>query len=82
MAINPQISFVFAFKHKALLMHFFILIKINLLYIKHRSIKRRSMHVDGFHIELHKTRIQYRNLNMHKHILASNCIHSKEISRQ
>ena len=40
------------------------------------------MHIDGFHIELHKTRIQYRNLNMHKHTLASNCVHSKEISRQ
>ena len=40
------------------------------------------MQVNGFHIELHKTRIQYRNLNMHMHLLASNCIHSKEISIQ
>ena len=41
------------------------------------------MHVEGFHIELHETRIHYRNLNMYiKHRLASNCIHSKEISGQ
>ena len=50
--------------------------------IKHRSIKRRSMHVDRFHIELHEKRIQYRNLNIHNHTSASNCIHNEEISRQ
>ena len=60
----------------------FIIRKPVSICIKHRSIKRRSMHVDGFHIELHKTGIQYRNLNMHKHTLASNCIQSKEIRRQ
>ena len=48
--------------------------------IKHRSIKRRCIHRDGFHIELHKTGIQCRNLNVHKHTLVSNSIHSKEIS--
>ena len=50
--------------------------------IKQRSIKRRPMHAHGFHIELHETRIQYRNLNIHKQTLASNCVHNKEISRQ
>ena len=50
--------------------------------IKYRTIKCKSMHVDGFHIKLHKTRIQYRNLNMHMHTLASNCIHNKERSIQ
>ena len=40
--------------------HHFLLImrKSVTISIKHRSIKRRSMHVDGCHIELHKTRIQ------------------------
>ena len=60
----------------------FIMRKSVSIFIKHRSVKRRSMHVDGFHIKLHKTRTEYRNLNIHKHILATNCIQSKEISRQ
>ena len=30
-----------------------------------RPIKRRDMHVDGFDRELHETRIQYQDLNMH-----------------
>ena len=60
----------------------FIMRKPVSICIKHRSIKHRSMHVNEFHIELHKTGIQYRNLSMRKHTLASNCIHSKEISRQ
>ena len=57
---------------------------VSIICIKHRSIKGRSMHIDGFHIQLRKTRIQYRNLNMHmhKHTLASNCVHNKETSRQ
>ena len=29
------------------------------------------MHVDGFDSELHETRIQYKNLNMHTHSLSS-----------
>ena len=40
------------------------------------------MHAHGFHIELHETRIQYRNLDIHKQTLASNCVHNKDISRQ
>ena len=40
------------------------------------------MHAHGFYIELHETRIQYINLNIHKQTLASNCVYNKEISRQ
>jgi hypothetical protein len=29
------------------------------------------MHVDGFERELHETRIQHKNLNMHNHSLSS-----------
>ena len=61
---------------------YYIIMRKPVTSIKHRSIKRRSMHVDGFHIELHKIDFQYRNLNMNKHTLESNCIHSKEICRQ
>ena len=39
--------------------------------MKQRPIKRRDMHVDGFDSELHETRIQYKNLNMHNHSLSS-----------
>ena len=38
------------------------------------------MHVEGFHIELHEPRIQYRNLNFCNDALASNCIQSEEIN--
>ena len=47
-----------------------------------RPIKRRDMHVDGFDSELHETRIQYKNLNMHNHSLSSKGIQRQEISIQ
>ena len=34
------------------------------------------MHAHGFYIKLHETRIQYRNLNIHKRTIASNCVHN------
>ena len=40
------------------------------------------MHVDGFDRELHKTRIQYKNLNMHNHSLPSKGIQHQEINIQ
>ena len=51
--------------------------------IKQRSIKSRSMHVEGFHKDLHQTRINNtKSLSMHKHTFASNCVHGKEITIQ
>ena len=50
--------------------------------INKRPIKRRYMHVDGFDSELHETRIQYKNLNMHNHSLSSKDIQRQEISIQ
>jgi hypothetical protein len=47
-----------------------------------RPIKRRDTHVDGFDSELHETRIQYKNLNMHNHSLSSKSIQRQEISIQ
>jgi hypothetical protein len=47
-----------------------------------RPIKRRDIHVDGFDIKLHETRIQYKNLNMHNHSLSSKGIQRQEISIQ
>ena len=40
----------------------------------------RDMHVDGFDSELHETRIQYQDLNMHIIILSSKSIQRQEIS--
>jgi hypothetical protein len=40
------------------------------------------MHVDGFDSELHETRIQHKNLNMHNHSLSSKVIQHQEINIQ
>ena len=40
------------------------------------------MHVDRFESELHETRIQCKNLNMHNHSLSSKGIQREEISIQ
>ena len=38
----------------------------------------KDMHVDGFDSELHETRIQYKNLNMHNHSLSSKVFNVKK----
>ena len=43
-----------------------------------RPVKRRDMHVDGFDSELHETRIQYKNLNMHNHHYRRNVFNVKK----
>ena len=42
----------------------------------------KDMHVDGFDSEMHETRIQYKNLNMHNHSLSSKGIQRQEISKK
>ena len=47
-----------------------------------RPIKCRDMHVGGLDSELHDTRVQYNNLNMHNHSLSFKGIQPQEINIQ
>ena len=47
-----------------------------------RPIKRKNMNVSGFDSELYDTRIQYKNLNIHKHSLSSKDIQHLAINIQ
>ena len=47
-----------------------------------RPIKRKIMNVSGFDSELYDTRIQYKNLNIHKHSLSSKCNQHRAINIQ
>ena len=62
--------------------HRLLLIKIKraTMCMNQRPIKRRDMHVGGSDNELHDTRIQYKNLNMHNHSLSFKSIQPQEIS--
>ena len=47
-----------------------------------RPIKRKNMNVSGFDSALYDTRIQYKNLNIHKHSLLSKGIRLLAINIQ
>ena len=47
-----------------------ITIKQGTICMSQRPIKRKNMNVSGFDSELYDTRIQYKNLNIHKHSLS------------
>ena len=47
-----------------------------------RPIKQKNMNASGFDSELHDTRIQYKNLNIHKHSLSSKGIQHRAINIQ
>ena len=47
-----------------------------------RPIKRKNMNVSGFDSELYDTRIQYKNLSIHKHSLSSKGIQHPVIKIQ
>jgi hypothetical protein len=69
-ALSKQRNMVFP---QTIVLHHLLIkmIKQATMCMNQRPIKRRNMHVDGFDKELHKTRIQYKNLNMHNHSLPS-----------
>ena len=47
-----------------------------------RPIKRKIMNVRGCDSELHDTRIQYKNLNIHKHSLSCKGLQHRAINIQ
>ena len=65
-----------------LLLLLLITIKRGTIYMGQRPIKHKNMNVSRYDSELYDTRIQYKNLNIHKHSLSSKGTQHRAINIQ